>query len=77
MSYYLVPDPIINAYKEACRVDATNEWHHFMSYVTGYKAAMLDYSVSPMKHEVVSQLQFLWSMAMYRSNNAAHVFRRT
>lgn len=75
MSYELVPDPIIHAYREACQADASTEWHHFMSFVSGYKSAMLLHPTAT-RDLVIPQLQFLWSMALQRSNMADHVFRR-
>lgn len=77
MSYELVPDPIIEAYRDACKHDAATEWTHFMSYVTGFKSAMLMYGHEPLRHQVISQLMFLYTMAQQRVNMADHVFRRS
>ena len=76
MSFELVPDPIIHEYRIACEHDATTQWQHFMSYVSGYKTAMLLHPTAT-RDLVIPQLHFLWSIALQRSNMADHVFRRT
>lgn len=76
MSFELVPDPIIHQYRECCKHDATNEWIHFQSYITGYKNAMLVHAPEPLRHKVIAQLQFLWEMSLLRSRIAKHVIRR-
>ena len=76
MSFHHIPDPILHAYKEACRIDAANEWVHFMSYISGYKNAMLMYNPSPIRFEIASQMMFLYNMAYHRNHMAATVIRR-
>ena len=72
----LVPDPIIHEYRECCRVDAHTQWMHFLSYISGYKNAMLSYSCSPLRTKQVYMLHFLYEVAQHRAAMAEHVFRR-
>lgn len=76
MEYKAIPDYLVVKWQYCVQVDAAAAWEALMDYLSGYKMAVLDHSISFQKEALVDNLHTLWQVALYRSSHADKIYPR-